>query len=164
MANFEQSMGRILLRGVLAVSIILAVVVSAAHAVPPADRGNGKENQPGTVSQAPASRDNAAKKCKAERGSLGEKVFADKYGTNANKRNAFGKCVSKYAKDKPKPTKPEDDEDEAQDNAAKKCKAERSSLGEKAFADKYGTNANKRNAFGKCVSKYAKEKPKPAKP
>lgn len=106
MANFEQSMGRILLRGALAVSIVLSVVVSAAHAVPPADRGNGRGNQPGSVSQAPTSQHNAAKKCKAERASLGEKDFADRYGTNANKRNAFGKCVSKYAKEKPKPTKP----------------------------------------------------------
>ena len=37
---------------------------------------------------------------------MGEQEFADRYGTNANKRNAFGKCVSKYAKDKPKPAKP----------------------------------------------------------
>jgi hypothetical protein len=108
MANFEQSMGRILLRGVLAISIVLSVVVSAAHAVPPADRGSGnsKGNQPGTVSQVPTGQDTASKKCKAERASLGEKAFADKYGTNANKRNAFGKCVSKHAKDKPKPGKP----------------------------------------------------------
>ena len=51
-----------------------------------------------------------------------------------------------------------------QDNAAKKCKAERASMGEKAFAERYGTNPNKRNAFGKCVAKYSKDKPKPAKP
>ena len=77
------------------------------------------------------------------------------------------RCVSKYAKDKPaKPGDDEDDEgdDQKQDNAAKKCKAERASMGEKAFAERYGTNPNKRNAFGKCVAKYSKDKPKPAKP
>jgi len=106
MADFEQSMGRILLKGVLAISIVLAVVVSAAHAVPPADPGNGKQSQPGTVSQKPTSQDNAAKQCKAERASLGETVFANKYGTNPNKRNAFGMCVSGKAKEaKPKPAR-----------------------------------------------------------
>ena len=44
----------------------------------------------------------------------------------------------------------------AEKNAAKKCKAERETLGVQAFKDKYGTNANKANAFGKCVSKLAK--------
>lgn len=102
MANSEQSMRWILLKGLLAVSIVLSVVVSAAHAVPP----NGKGSQPATVSQTPASQDNAAKKCKAERAKMGEQAFADRYGTNANKRNAFGKCVSRYSKDKPKPAKP----------------------------------------------------------
>jgi len=42
-------------------------------------------------------------------------------------------------------------------NAAKQCKAERASIGAAAFAQKYGTNKNKRNAFGKCVS--GKNKP-----
>ena len=37
-------------------------------------------------------------------------------------------------------------------NAAMACKAERQ-LGVQAFNDRYGTNANKSNAFGKCVSK-----------
>ena len=39
--------------------------------------------------------------------------------------------------------------------AAKDCAAERETLGREAFAEKYGTNENKRNAFGKCVSKKA---------
>ena len=32
-------------------------------------------------------------------------------------------------------------------------------MGVQAFGDEHGTNANKRNAHGKCVSKHAKEKP-----
>ena len=41
-------------------------------------------------------------------------------------------------------------------SGTKPRKAERA-LGAQAFTDKYGTNANKANAFGKCVSKLAKE-------
>jgi hypothetical protein len=37
-------------------------------------------------------------------------------------------------------------------NAAKFCDAQRAFLGETAFAGRYGTNKNKSNAFGKCVS------------
>jgi hypothetical protein len=76
----------------------------------------------------------------------------DKYGTNPNKRNAFGKCVSAQVKDADEAA-----EDEARENAAKKCKAERAQLGVEAFRAKYGTNPNKRNAFGKCVSKLVKK-------
>ena len=43
----------------------------------------------------------------------------------------------------------------AEKNAAKACKAERA-LGVQDFKDKYGTNVNKANAFGKCVSQLAK--------
>ena len=41
---------------------------------------------------------NAAKSCKAERGTLGGPAFRAKYGKNANDRNAFGKCVSQLSK------------------------------------------------------------------
>ena len=40
--------------------------------------------------------------------------------------------------------------------AAQDCRAERDSDRE-AFQDAYGTNANKRNAFGKCVSTKVQE-------
>jgi hypothetical protein len=92
---------------------------------------------------------NAAKACKAER-AKDPVAFADTYGTNANKRNAFGKCVSQHAK--------KDTEQEQEDtvSAAKACKKEKADNAQ-AFADKYGTNANKRNAFGKCVSATSKE-------
>ena len=91
---------------------------------------------------------NAAKQCKAERAKDAD-AFAKSWGTNANKRNAFGKCVSAKTK--------EQDEQEQQEtlNAAKQCKAERAKDAD-AFAKNWGTNANKRNAFGKCVSAKAK--------
>ncbi len=99
--------------------------------------------------------DNAAKQCKSER-ELDAEAFAVKYGTNANKRNAFGKCVSQQARE----AKAERDEADAEKikarkSAARDCRAERTALGRDAFAQKHGTNANKRNAFGKCVSQGA---------
>ena len=41
-------------------------------------------------------------------------------------------------------------------NAAKYCKAVRTSKGVEAFGAQYGTNKSKKNAFGKCVSQTAK--------
>jgi hypothetical protein len=96
---------------------------------------------------------NASGQCTTER-TADPAAFAVKYGTNKNDANAFGKCVSQKAKaladaqEKSKQT--------AEINAAKQCKAERAA-GPAAFAQKYGTNHNKRNAFGKCVSKLAKQ-------
>src|SRR6187200_631558 len=43
-------------------------------------------------------------------------------------------------------------------NAAKYCKAVRESKGVAAFQPQYGTNQNKKNAYGKCVSSTAKAK------
>ena len=89
---------------------------------------------------------------------MGVEAFKAKYGTNPNKANAFGKCVS----GKSKAAKGDADEDEAEESAgrggaAKKCKAERESMGADAFKAKHGTNKNKANAFGKCVSKLSKK-------
>lgn len=96
---------------------------------------------------------NAARECKAERSELGPEAFADKYGDNANKRNAYGKCVSTLAR-RDKADMDDDDSDDAAQfrNAAKACAAEREAMGGSAFAETHGTNANGRNAFGKCVS------------
>jgi hypothetical protein len=94
---------------------------------------------------------NAAKACKKERADMGAAAFANEYGTNANKKNAFGKCVSGKAKEET------EEEQEETLNAAKACKKERADMGAEAFANEYGTNANKKNAFGKCVSGKAKE-------
>jgi hypothetical protein len=64
--------------------------------------------------------------------------------------NAFGKCVSKKASAETSA------ETRAETNAAKACRAERTTLGEAAFNTKYGKNRNDRNAFGKCVSQRAR--------
>ena len=115
---------------------LLILVVLAALAAPVAALGDDETPTTGQTANAI---------CKAELKKLGAETFKATYGTNANKSNAFGKCVSKNAQSA----------DHANQNAAKMCKAERDSLGGDAFAQKYGTNPNGRNAFGKCVSAHA---------
>lgn len=103
-----------------------------------------------------ADRRNAARECREER-KADRKAFEEKYGSNHNKKNAFGKCVSQKAKAKQKEQDQQDAaEAKKQTNAAHDCAAERSA-DRKAFEDTYGTNHNKRNAFGKCVSQKVRE-------
>lgn len=140
---------------VSAAAIVIVAIPVASAASP-----NGNTGKPATA-QAQSANENAAKVCKAERKSLGVEAFGTKYGTNHNRRNAFGKCVSGKSKAKAKKDKDEkedDDKDENSSTAAKACKAERASTGVDAFAKKYGTNHNLRNAFGKCVSGKSKDK------
>jgi hypothetical protein len=89
--------------------------------------------------------ENAAKTCKAER-DADPAAFAEQYGTNKNKKNAYGKCVSSKSDDAA------EEETEERVNAAKTCKALRAD-DRAAFDAEYGT---RKNAFGKCVSATAK--------
>jgi hypothetical protein len=153
-------------RTLIVVASILCLAVPAALAAPPDHTGKPEKKhatsqaaeQPGQSGQS------AANKCQAERTQLGEDAFKARYGTNGNKANAFGKCVSSKAKteaddeNENEANESKANESKAEQNAAKKCKAERAQLGETAFKAKYGTNANKANAFGKCVSKLSKAK------
>ena len=86
----------------------------------------------------PADFKNAAKYCKAVRESKGLDAFATQYGTNANKKNAYGKCVSKTAN-----TKAEKREDAAEAKAAADCKKQKSEDAAK-FAQSYKN-------LGQCV-------------
>jgi len=90
------------------------------------------------AAQEKAAKSNAAKECKGE----------------GLKGREYGKCVSTKAKAKKAAA---DKEDEAQEddriNAAKSCKAAKKEDAEQ-FGKDYGTA---KNAFGKCVSKTAKE-------
>ena len=138
----------------LVIVALLTLAVPAALAAPP----DGKKPKPDAGT--PAAQSDGEKACRAERGTNAESIaaFTEKYGTNKNKKNAFGKCVSSKSKD-------EEDEDEAGEdknktNASKTCKDERGTNAASiaAFTEKYGTNKNKKNAFGKCVSMHAKQK------
>ena len=101
-------------------------------------------------SETPTPKQSASQACRDERSQVGAEVFRATYGTNKNKKNAFGKCVSSQQKETMK------EETEENVSAAKACRTERSEMGSEAFAQKYGTNENKRNAFGKCVSRTEK--------
>lgn len=154
----------------------------------------------------PSDKANGARSCQALKTSLGEATFKATYGTNADKSNAFGKCVVKWTQGEHQnrhaaetacKTEQSDPgfaaahggktfaqfygvgkqganalnrcisskraaesaaDKQAVANAARKCKAERKSMGETAFKALYGTNADKSNAFGKCVAKLASAK------
>jgi len=100
---------------------------------------------------------NASQECREERAD-DLQAFNEKYGKNANHRNAFGKCVSLTARENEEEADQQDQEEaNGLKNAAKECAAERETLGTGPFGEKYGTNENDRNAFGKCVSKTARE-------
>ena len=106
----------------------------------------------------------AVQQCKAERSDENfptthdGKTFAEFYGTNANGKNAYGKCVSAAAREREAELDAEDAQEVVEfKNAAKECAAERAEVGVTAFAEQYGTNRNKRNAFGKCVSSKTEE-------
>ena len=86
---------------------------------------------------------NAARECKAE---LGDSKKGGK--------NAYGKCVSARARAE-KQQADQEDAQQAKDriNAAKTCKQAKKDDADQFAAD-WGT---RRNAFGKCVSKTARE-------
>jgi hypothetical protein len=90
----------------------------------------------------------AGKACTTEQ-TADATAFKAKYGTGKSGNNAYGKCVSAKAKTQSAATQ------KATISAAKSCKAERTA-DPAAFKAKYDTNANKSNAYGKCVSAKAK--------
>ena len=140
-------------KGLVVVALIL-LTVPVAYAASP-----GNDTPTKSTQNAKSSGENPAKACKAERTAMGFDAFAKKYGTNHNLRNAFGKCVSGKSKQNDETEKDEKDEDEKAEKdehgsskAVKQCRKERADMGAETFSKKYGTNHNKANAFGKCVS------------
>src|SRR5215204_2963541 len=111
----------------LAVAAVLPVAASAETASP-ADKANG------------------ARACQALKLSLGA-AFATTYGTNADKSNAFGKCVSRWTQE----------EHKNRLAAETACKTEQADAGfaaahgGKTFDQFYGTGKNGANALNRCV-------------
>jgi len=93
----------------------------------------------------PADYKNAAKYCKALRASKGVEAFAAQWGTNPNKKNAFGKCVSSTNKAKAKAANKDDEkaDDSAEGKATADCKKQQAADAAK-FAKDYKN-------FGQCV-------------
>jgi hypothetical protein len=146
----------------LAVAMAVLIPAAAFAAAPaqssedwckanPASIGDGKtyKNFGACVSahnnQQDANAVNAAKTCKAEGASIGVDAFATKYGTNKNKKNAFGKCVAKIASAKT------GQQEAAETKANTACKTDatlKAQIGEgKAYRN-----------FGACVSAQSKKK------
>ena len=90
---------------------------------------------------------NGARACKALRTSLGEATFNSADATNADKSNAFGKCVSKWTRS----------EHQNRLEAITACQAEQADAGfaaahgDKTFAQFYGTSKNGANALQRCA-------------
>ena len=150
----------------------------------------------------PSDKANGARSCQTLKTALTEATFKATYGTNADKSNAFGKCVSAWTQAEHQNRHAAETACKAEQadagfaaahagktfaqfygvgkganalnrcvqskrvaasaadkqtvlNAARKCKAERKTMGDAAFKAAYGTTADKSNAFGKCVAKLA---------
>jgi hypothetical protein len=115
-------------RAIVACLLVSAVAAPAALAADPA----------------PADFKNAAKYCQALRAAKGVEAFRTQWGTNPNKMNAFGKCVS--ATNKAKAKKADDDEKAdaaAEAKATTDCKKQQAADAAK-FAAKYKN-------LGQCV-------------
>ena len=139
--------------------LVIAAVALVILGIPAAFAASPSAQKPKSL-QAQGAGDGAAKPCKAERQRVGLQAFENEHGTNKNKRNAFGKCVSSKSKDKDKDKDDAEDDNAQKDDAAaaKACRSERASMRAEAFAKSYGTNHNLKNAFGKCVSGKSKTK------
>lgn len=113
-----------LIVGAIALGALLPAAASAAPNVSPTDVRN------------------AAQQCRVERGTTAESrdAFRVKYGSNANGRNAFGRCVAAKAKANA----------QARQAARRACLTERGDTAESvaAFQLKYGTD----NPLKACVA------------
>jgi hypothetical protein len=152
MANPDEHLRRQTMRTVIGIVALLCVCVPAALAVPPAGQ-------------------DASRACKAQRNAIGMSAFRLLYSPTGKPKAAMDACraqqvqlVTTEEKNAAKackaergttPTSKAAEAQLATLNAAKACKAERgtTAASREAFAEKYGTNATNRNAFGKCVSK-----------
>ena len=139
----------------LVVVAALAVPAAALADKPPKHETTGATAAVTTQTPAPSAKALAFQACKDQR-SADAAAFKALYGTNKNKSNAYGKCISAAAKSAKA----------AVANAAGQCKAWRQDAAAFAaahggttqtFAEFFGSNANGKNAYGKCVSSTAKQ-------
>ncbi len=125
-------------------SRIAMTVALAALVVPAASFADGPTGQ---------DRANAARACSALRTSMGADLFRQTYGTvQSNRKNAFGRCVSQWART----------EHQNRLSARSACQAEQNdpnfaaSHDGKSFAEFYGNGPKGANAFARCVSSKVK--------
>jgi hypothetical protein len=91
-------------------------------------------------------KENAARECRALKAAMGTENFRNEFGTNHNKRNAFGKCVSRKSREEARERRA------AKRKAVEECTAEQTS---KSHGEGHAKGHG--HAFGKCVSQKAKE-------
>jgi hypothetical protein len=82
--------------------------------------------------------------------SHGGKTFEQFYGAGKKGKNAFGNCVSTKAKASSQA------EQQNRPNPSRSCRGLRTQMGAQAFTALYGKSATARNAYGKCVSAWAR--------
>lgn len=134
----------------LGLNVLLAGVLAAALLVPAAEakpgNGNGSEQGHGPPAWAGAGSGGAKASGKPPWAGKGQDKKAEKTAQKAARRA----------------TRTSDDEEPADalkhDNPAWVCKFEREQTGAEAFAERYGTDDGKSNAFGKCVSREARDR------
>src|SRR3954453_6567257 len=78
------------------------------------------------------------------------KTFDQFYGAGKKGKNAFGNCVSTKARASSQA------EQQSRPNPSRSCRSLRTQMGAPAFTALYGKSATARNAYGKCVSAWAR--------
>ena len=127
----------------LAAALAAILLIPAANANP--GKGNGNGNGQGPPASAGVGGE-AKIKQKPPQAERGQARKAENATRNADRRAAR---EAARGDDPAGPTRP---------NPARVCKAEREEMGDEAFAEEYGVNDNKADAFGKCVSEEARER------
>jgi hypothetical protein len=112
----------------------IAVLAVAALAMPGAAFAHGDDGSQ-------SSEKNRSKACKALRAQMGADLFRETYGRNHNRRNAYGKCVSKHRRVLRKLVA----------QAVEECKAERAASRLRHFNDDDDEPKGDKAAFRQCV-------------
>ena len=137
-------------RTLIVIAAFLTLSASAAFAVPPADKG--KPEHPGNSAVAPGQSPdkNAAKACKAERGTTDASIaaFKAKYGPNPERGERLRQVRLHHGEEGRGRARGRGSE-QAEENAAKKCKAERGTSDDRVatFKARYGPNAERGERF-----------------
>ena len=138
------------LTALVAAALAAALLVPAVGAKPGNGNGNGPPAWAGGAKGAESSQKKPGLAVKAEKQAANAARKAEKAAQKSEKaaqraERRAARQAAHEAMEKP-------------DNPARACKLEREQLGAEGFAEAYGTNANKANAFGKCVSTKARDR------
>jgi hypothetical protein len=126
------------LTALLATALAALLLVPAAGAKPGNGNGNGQGKGNGKPAWAGSGKPDQAEK---------DARKAARQAAKAERRAARAQAPDAA-----------DDEEPRALNPAQVCRQEREEKGAEAFVEEYGTNGNKANAFGKCVSREAHDR------